>query len=806
MLTAFRYLAITLEFVLALPVRVVRVFMQSIALNPRLGPLRHVVTICVSYAVFAVVLVYVFAPIRGYTGQIWHGQKLQYDSQRWLATAIYDAKGHFVGTFDPRLDSKRDVNYSGVPIEIANTGYVANPDHKSIAVRQAPEYYWRCLVYHEDRHIGTWLNPFGIDLMGVLKIPVSTAKRSFAARGIRFGVGGSTLSMQLARIIYKTPPRRGESPLEKIRRKLKEWWMAPVIYRELTKDGSIAPFKEWVSNHLWLAQRTGGSDLYGVETASRVVFGKEAHELSVAEQFVLAGAVNKPIILLDGGERLNAVRLDRWRYIIDVRARKCASELVSDESEQKAIWFELTQIAGGPPDPQMRPRLEQALKIYTPKRERQARANPSLRANVLIPAARYGVREEMKSEYGYDWRDYVRGVSLTFDVTENRRFREVVKKQLTKIQKRYEGKINPDYALDLISAGREFGDDKQLPNVVVAAANAKGELVRYFEAKDTASYFGSPLARNRKTGRYEPERESRAIASIGKMIAAIAIANQGRDTLDSVYVDKDAPSRGLESCQRGGGLRRGRKARVAFACSLNRPLEWRAAKLSHRRLRALVDHLGLNMPPAPSPEQATPPSTAVVRGLVTASPRKVHQMAGVVLAALTGRGSKPVKQPTLIERWDRSGLDGDEGVGHATTDIVPDKIISKQSHARLTAFLSAPLCYQHRGKRHGTLKSLSKWCHRRRSDVRLHFAKTGTQVSEDPDATIDAWIAGGIQFANGASYSYVIVVGTGNTQEPWARRLHASQVAAPLLGVLLDDLARDAKGQPAMAAAGRKDT
>jgi len=34
------------------------------------------------------------------------------------------------------------------------------------------------------------------------------------------------------------------------------------------------------------------------EVTSRIVFGKEASELTVAEQMVLASAVNKPIILM----------------------------------------------------------------------------------------------------------------------------------------------------------------------------------------------------------------------------------------------------------------------------------------------------------------------------------------------------------------------------------------------------------------------------------------------------------------------------------------------------------------------------
>ena len=100
--------------------------------------------------------------------------------------------------------------------------------------------------------------------------------------------------MQFVRVIYKTPPGTHEGALVKLKRKFKEWWLAPVIYRELTRGGDNTALKQWAANHLWLAQRTGGSPLHGVELTSRVVFGKEAKDLSIAEQFVLASAVNKP--------------------------------------------------------------------------------------------------------------------------------------------------------------------------------------------------------------------------------------------------------------------------------------------------------------------------------------------------------------------------------------------------------------------------------------------------------------------------------------------------------------------------------
>jgi membrane peptidoglycan carboxypeptidase len=798
MLALFRAWSLIAELLLGLPVRIIRFLAGVLFFNPSLGRFRYVIAAAGAYVVFALVLVYVFAPLRGLTGQYWLAEKLRYDSERWLATALYDQDGSFVGTFDPRLDSKRDVNTTDRPIELADSGYVANPDHKSIPVEEAPEFYWRCLVYHEDRNIGTWLNPFGIDLIGVLKIPYSTISRSLSGGGFQIGVGGSTLPMQLARVIYKTPPSTSESIATKLGRKFSEWWDAPVIYWALTKDGDIEPLKQWASNHLWLAQRTGGSPLHGVETTSRIVFGKPAKDLSVAEQLVLASAVNKPIILMQGSEKLNEVRLDRWRYIVDVRARKCASELILNEAEQKAVWFELTQIANGPPDPQVKPKLQEALDELAPEKSKAAQANPVLRANLLLPAGLIGAREEMKNEFGFGWREYVRGVTLTFDVLENRRFRETVKARLAALQAEYQAQIDPGYTLDLSNPGATEG--KTVPNIVIAAANAKGEIVRYFEGQDTAAYFGSAGAVDAESGHYEPARETRAIASVGKMIAAIAIANRGRDTPESLYSDPEAPASGLETCRHDGHVTRGRKALVAFACSLSKPIEWRAAQIGQEPFQRLVDGFGFTMPPPDANGEGTPPSTASVRGLIAGSPRRVHQMASVVLAALTGRGGLPVKQPTLVKKFtfDRALLasptTNDAG---STFDIIPNQLIDPKSHALVKTFLSAPLCYTAGKQRIGTLKSISDWCAARRDDLKLHFAKTGTQVTLDPDATIDTWVAGGLQFTNGASYSYVVLVGTAN--KAWARKLHAAQIAAPLAEILLQDLAKEAKRGPVVA-------
>jgi penicillin-binding protein 1A len=791
MLAVFRLLTRMLEAGLALPLRLAHAVLLGVLAKPRLGSLRHLLTLAAGYIIFAVLLVYAIAPLRAVIGSYFLADRLRYDAERWLATAVYDGSGAFVGTFDPRLDSQRDVNYTQAAIEVGD--YTVNPDHKSIPVREIPEHYWRCLVHHEDRHLGSYLNPFGIDLAGVLKIPYSTLVRSISLRRPSIGIGGSTLPMQFVRVIYDTPPSPHESGGTKLARKFREWWLAPVIYRELTRGSDDTPLKQWAANHIWLAQRTGGAPLHGVEVTSRIVFGKEARDLSVAEQFVLASAVNKPIILMPGNERLNEVRLDRWRYITEVRARICAEKLIDDDAEQKKVLFELVSLAGGPPDPRLKPRLQEALETHAPQLATRALANPSIRANALLPAGRFGIREEMKQAYGFGWRDYVRGVTTTLDVADNLAFHHRIKVQLARLDVLHQGKIVSGYTLDPAKVERD--GDRKLPDVIVVAANASGEIVRYFEAGETASYFGSPHARDVKSGYYDPQREGRMVASTGKILAAIGIANGGHDHPDSLYLDRAAPARNLETCEKGnGGPARGRKALVSFACSLNAPLEWRAAQLGQARVRRLIDRFGFMLPPGTG-QEGTPASTAAVRGLIAGSPRRVHQMAGVVLAALTDRGHKPVRAPTLVRAYDHIGRDSAAAASVPAGGLVPNRLIRPEARPLLKTLLQAPLCYSHGGVQHGTLKALAAWCPDKRTDLKLHFAKTGTSVGGDPNATTDTWITGGIQFANGAAYSYVVLVGTGSPGHSWARGLHAGQVGVPLLETLLEDLKEHAKAQ-----------
>ncbi len=721
------------------------------------------------------------------------GDKLRYDAERWLATAIYDAKGNFVGTFDPRLDSLRDVNYSGAAIDLGD--YVANPDHKSIPVREVPEQYWQCLVYHEDRNLGGVLNPFGIDLLGVLKIPFSTLRRSIA-RGAPCSASAARRSpMQLVRVIYKTPPDAGEGALLKLKRKLGEWWLAPVIYRELTRDGSDLALKQWAANHLWLAQRTGGAPLHGIEVTSPHRL-RQGGEGPLHRRAVRAGFRRQPADHPAAGQRAPQRGAARPLALPDRGARAhVRGEADHDEALQKQVVFELIAMAGGPPDPQIKPQAAAGARPLRAAAGARAQANPVIRANALMPAARYGIREEMKQAYGFGWRDHVRGVTTTFDAADNLAFGE-------KEQARFAAARRANTPARSTRATRSIpakvSAERKSPNVIVAAANAQGEIVRYFEQGETASYFGSPFARDAATGFYDaaPRKPH------GRLDRQDHRGDRDRQHHARYAADAlprpagaGARARSVRARQRAARAHGDRHVRLLAQRSAADPHRARrpgAHRQAHRRVR--LHHAARRRR-----GRGTPPSTAVVLGQVAASPRRVHRLAGVVLASLIGRGATPVRSPSLVKAYDFTSPESAEQARPRSTParIRPDNVISAQRAPLLRTLLQAPLCYEAGGRPTGTLKSLSQWCAARRADLRLHFAKTGTQVTDRPRRHRRCLDRGRTAVRQRRRLLLRRRRRHRNSAaEPWARNLHAAQVAAPLLGTLLQDLEADARKGP----------
>ncbi|MGA1875479.1 MAG: penicillin-binding protein 1A, partial [bacterium] len=94
----------------------------------------------------------------------------------------------------------------------------------------------------------------------------------------RIQEGGSTITQQLAKVLFLTPERSWA-------RKIREAILAIRIERKYTKDEIL---------ELYLNQIYLGNGAYGVESAARTIFGRSVKELNLTESALIAGLPSSP--------------------------------------------------------------------------------------------------------------------------------------------------------------------------------------------------------------------------------------------------------------------------------------------------------------------------------------------------------------------------------------------------------------------------------------------------------------------------------------------------------------------------------
>ncbi len=139
----------------------------------------------------------------------------------------------------------------------------------SLTIDQLPADLINAVVAIEDRR---FYDHGGVDLRGLLR----AAWTNVRAGEIR--QGGSTITQQLAKLIFLSPERTFE-------RKIQELMLALWLERRLDKDEILA---------LYLNKVYFGAGAYGVDAAAQRYFGKAADALSLAEAAMLAGLVKAP--------------------------------------------------------------------------------------------------------------------------------------------------------------------------------------------------------------------------------------------------------------------------------------------------------------------------------------------------------------------------------------------------------------------------------------------------------------------------------------------------------------------------------
>ncbi len=147
-----------------------------------------------------------------------------------------------------------------------------------------------------------FFNHSGIDLQALFRVAFKTVLLRQESSG-----GGSTITQQLAKLLYSRPSLAGKSSLGKIKAlveiKIKEWITAVKLETAYTKE-------EILSMYLNKFEFINGA--HGIQSAAEVYFGKNQDELTTTEAATLVGMLKNPA-------RYNPVRfLDRTKERRDV--------------------------------------------------------------------------------------------------------------------------------------------------------------------------------------------------------------------------------------------------------------------------------------------------------------------------------------------------------------------------------------------------------------------------------------------------------------------------------------------------------
>jgi len=175
-----------------------------------------------------------------------------------------------------------------------------------VAFNDVPEMLIKALIATED---AKFYNHQGLDPRGIAR----AMYRNIRARKVL--EGGSTLTQQLAKVLFLNPERSYS-------RKLKEMILALRIEQRYTKREILS---------LYLNQIYFGSGAYGVEAAARIYFGKNAKDLNIAECALLAGLPRTPKYYSPFKSPQSA--LGRRAYVLN---RMAATGVISREQAEEA--------------------------------------------------------------------------------------------------------------------------------------------------------------------------------------------------------------------------------------------------------------------------------------------------------------------------------------------------------------------------------------------------------------------------------------------------------------------------------------
>ncbi len=174
------------------------------------------------------------------------------------ASIIYDVKGETFGRYF--IEDRIVIEYEEISQNIKNA----------------------TIVTEDER----FFDHSGIDFRSLFRVGFKTLLLQKESSG-----GGSTISQQLAKLLYERPSTKGKSFLMRtislLNSKLKEWIIAVKLEKSYTKEEILA---------LYLNKFEFINGAHGVEAAAQIYFNKSQKDLDISEAALLVGMLKNPVM------------------------------------------------------------------------------------------------------------------------------------------------------------------------------------------------------------------------------------------------------------------------------------------------------------------------------------------------------------------------------------------------------------------------------------------------------------------------------------------------------------------------------
>lgn len=195
----------------------------------------------------------------------------------------------FLVSFDnlPTFEDLENPNYNQASLVIARDGSILgkyyNENREFLDFDSLNPLLPKALLATEDAR---FYSHSGIDAWALMRVFFKTILLSKGESG-----GGSTISQQLAKLLFERPSLKGKHPLLKavlmVRVKFKEWLTAVKLEKRYTKEEIIA---------LYLNKFDFIFEAHGIQTAAKTYFGKDQRHLRMDEAAVLIGMLKNPTL------------------------------------------------------------------------------------------------------------------------------------------------------------------------------------------------------------------------------------------------------------------------------------------------------------------------------------------------------------------------------------------------------------------------------------------------------------------------------------------------------------------------------